>query len=214
MFNQDKKNIISKENKKNPLISLVNNFLLQYFKMVLIGFTILTLLLGYFFVLKPKYTQIKKDVALTNENTKNTSDNLKNYLLALNKYIKDYEKVESGVQEKISKVLPVGSNKESMYVLIEQIAKNENLFLTSLEITDSSIKAKTSEKNKDVSGVPGELGIISIDLSFMGGGYTNLKSLLNVLEQNLQIMDVRSINFNPSNSAISLSLDTYYLKTN
>src|SRR3989339_642069 len=161
MFNQDKKNIISKENKKNPLISLVNNF-----------------------------------------------------LLPLNKYIKDYEKVESGVQEKISKVLPVGSNKESMYVLIEQIAKNENLFLTSLEITDSSIKAKTSEKNKDVSGVPGELGIISIDLSFMGGGYTNLKSLLNVLEQNLQIMDVRSINFNPSNSAISLSLDTYYLKTN
>jgi len=51
-------------------------------------FIILFLLSGYFLFLNPKYREIKKNVALTNESTKNVSNNLSHYLNILNNYIK------------------------------------------------------------------------------------------------------------------------------
>ena len=206
-----------KKNKKNFIIFWVNNFLLEYFKVALAIFTILILLSSYFFILNPKYTKIKQDTAMANESTENVSNNLQHYLKVLNGYIREYQEVDKDIKEKIDKVVPIGNNKEDLYVLMEQIAKNENLFLTSVEINSakdvaSKNTSKKGEKNKEILTTPTELGIISIDLNFIGVSYLNLKSLLNTLEKSLQIMDVRDIIFYPESTSLVLSLDTYYLK--
>lgn len=202
-------NIIEKpEKKKSQVFAFIDSFLLENFKVALLVFTVLILVSGYFFILKPKYEKIKEQVSLANQAIENTSENLNAYLKGLNNYIKQYEQIDPLLQEKMGKVLPAGNNKEQMYIFLEKIAQDKNLFLISLEILDGNLK--TGDKN--VLAVPAELGVVSIEANFLGVDYFKLMSLLDTLEKSLQIIDVRSIAFDPKSSTVLISMNTYYLK--
>jgi len=221
MFNKKEKigqeNIAGKKEKKNSkFMAWLNTFLLQYFKLSLAGFIILFLLSGYFLFLNPKYREIKKNVALTNESTKNVSNNLSHYLNILNNYIKNFDEINPVIKDKISKVLPVGSNKKELYVLMEQIAEDQNLFLTSVEIVDSSsVKTvKVVPKNAKSTLISNELGLVTVDMNFIGVDYDKMKSLLNEIEKSLQIIDIQAMVFDPGAFTLALTMNTYYLKMN
>lgn len=208
------KNIPKKERRKNEILSAIDSFLLENFKLALFLLIVLILLLGYFFILNPKYNKIKKNVAVSNEEMTNIFENLNYYLKGLNLYIDQYKKINPELTEKISKVLPVGSKKEEMYILINQIAQNENVFLMSIDIMDKESTNKNKKDDQSTSKVPSELGVITVEAGFMGVSYQQLNNLLGALEKSLRIIDVRSVIFDPGNQSLSLKLDTYYLKEN
>ncbi|MCU0680391.1 MAG: hypothetical protein MUF50_03775 [Planctomycetes bacterium] len=69
-----------------------------------------------------------------------------------------------------------------------------------------------SKMLRSTLNIPNELGIIKISLEMTKVNYDNLKKLLYVLENNLKLMDVTSLNYTPNKKQASLEIFTYYLK--
>ena len=51
---------------------------------------------------------------------------------------------------------------------------------------------------------------IDITLSLEGGGYSNLKNLLDSIEHNLKIFDIQNLTYDPSDTTMSFQMKTYY----
>ncbi|MFA6995608.1 MAG: hypothetical protein WC249_04390 [Patescibacteria group bacterium] len=195
--------------------STLLSWLDDYFNIVMIGVLFLFLFLAYWLVLSPKFLSVQDSIktSLTSEEKLYASSQKK--LAALSDINKVYEKIKLTADlQKFNTVLPGSYAPERLFGELEEIITTGGWVLDNISINTSNNASSTDNtaktgKTNTVSG----LEKINVTLAVSGINYTGFKRLLRILETNLRLMDISSVNFSPSNNTVNLNLVTYYYQT-
>jgi hypothetical protein len=195
----------------------INLFFFHYFKWLNVLCAILLLSLGGMYILKPKYNIVITDTLNKLEELQIDLEARNAYLNKLLELQRIYEKVDSGDKDKINNILTKGPNKEALMRQIEAIVKNNGSLLNSLMIESEKDALPAAEAAKGaipaaVRANASEVGTIHIKLDVSSVNYAVLKRLLATFENNIRLMDLEDLSFNPSGMSANIALKTYYLK--
>jgi len=119
----------------------------------------------------------------------------------------DYESLEAAGQ-RIVDILPAEKDISSLILQLENIALKNNLKFTALNIADKQSGAASNIAKVD------KYKKISLSVNLSGGNYFTLKDYLFDIEQNLRLLDIESINYNPETASYSLGMTAYYQDEN
>lgn len=209
--------IQEKKEKKSQAASYVN----KYFKVASVLVAGLLVVGGLFLVLKPMYDEIvvMEAVDLTAVNDELTAKQMQ--LAKINKLVREYEKISENDIAKVNALLPEGVLvKEELYSMIQNIiigdATSSNITIYSMNAETEEVSTKQVARSKRVEGstedeIPGEIVKTRLSLDLKGVDYFRLKKILEKIENNLRLMDVKTVDFNPQSNIVSLGIDTYYL---
>ena len=208
-----------KNGKEEQAGQKINILLVRYFKWLIAFLVLVVFILGYFFLLKPKYEEIAK---LTGDGQLSQEQEYlerREYLDKLKNLVAVFQSVKSSEIKKIDYILKPKDVPEELFSQVEAIVKKNGLLLKSLKIEsggeeskDSSQKVSRTTEEKTEVALPPEIGKTKATLEVLGVDYFGLKSLLASMENNLMLMDVASVNFAPEGNSVQLVFYTYYLK--
>lgn len=124
--------------------------------------------------------------------------------------IEELKKIKTGYEglndsaKKIIDALPQKADLPGIFIQLEQLAVKNNLLLNSLDIAN---KDSAEKDKKEIEG----LNKLSIILSISGGDYFAFKKFLFDMENNLRLLDVKSLAYSPEENSYNIVLNTYYL---
>jgi hypothetical protein len=125
-----------------------------------------------------------------------------------------YNSLDKKNIDKINFIAPVKQNKEELFTEINYLVSKSQLVLLSVALSgggayqDRGIFKNTTEKNNQAEKIES----VSVNLSISGTDYSAFKALLDLLENNLRLIDVTSLSFDPKSESTTLTMDVYYLK--
>jgi len=208
-----------KNGKEEQAGQKINILLVRYFKWLIAFLVLVVFILGYFFLLKPKYEEIAK---LTGDGQLSKEQEYlerREYLDKLKNLVAVFQSVKSSEIKKIDYILKPKDVPEELFSQVEAIVKKNGLLLKSLKIEsggeeskDSSRKVSRTTEEKTEVALPPEIGKTKATLEVLGVDYFGLKSLLVSIENNLRLMDVVNVDFSPEGNSVQLVFYTYYLK--
>jgi hypothetical protein len=196
----------------------VGLFLAKNFFIFILGFFFLTLILGFFLLLKPKIDDIgEKNSSLILKETEEYPKKLQEFR-KVSSYIEIYNEIDNEDIKKINEMLKSQNSKEELFSKIEYIFKKNGFIVNSITIEQEAGETETNKKEGEVLGVKDEnerslpvgVGKYGIRVDVMGIDYRGLRNILNVLENDVSIIDVEDIAFSPDKETIVLKLSTYY----
>lgn len=215
------------------VVKTINNYLFDYFSFIVIYVVLVVIVFGYFFLLKPKYDEIKvKNEAELNKKKSELKD-LQIGIDSYEGYINIYENINKESKDKVANFLPDKNDSEELLVYFRDMVKRSELGglqLTALSIEDLVTKKKeggsgasgvkriptTGTVSTPATGVDGGLGgsvgEIKISLSVDGIDYGGLNKFLQILERDARFFDIENVDFSLSEHSASLDLKAYYLK--
>ena len=195
------------------------SYMYDYFNILIIIAVIIVLLVGYFYVIRPKYEVISKNLEITNSERENTKTDLNNLLNSINRYKSSFNKVNQKDRERIDVMLPEEMQKDELLVLMEETVKRKGLILSSLSIVEEATSKKSTKnsrvqktKKPDETVLPERIGVAKISMSIKGTDYDAFIDFLEEIENSLRLMDIESLDFKPNGKTLSLDINTYYLK--
>ena len=199
----------------------INTFLVNYFKWLVALLVLIVFISSYIFLIKPKYQKITQSVGTNKISREQEYLERKEYLAGIKDLINIYKKINLSDIKKVNLILSKGNNYEELFTQLESIVLKSGLLMKSLKIDSEEYVGKENilktpkisqgESGTD-SSLPSEIGRIKVTLSIIGVDYFSLKNTLNTIENNLMIMDIISLDFQPSNNSVDLVFYTYYLK--
>ncbi|MDD5071932.1 MAG: hypothetical protein PHQ42_04335 [Patescibacteria group bacterium] len=208
-----------KNGKKAQTRQKINVFLVRYFKWLVIFFVLVVLVLGYFILLKPKYKEIARLTKDGRSGEEREYLERQEHLDDLKKLISVFRSVKTSEINKIDYILKRKDVPEELFGQVEAIARKNGLFLKSLKIESGEESQSGGQKisrevteEKAAGSLPPEIGRIKVTFEVLGVDYFGLKSFLTSIENNLMLMDVVSVDFNPGDESVQLVFYTYYLK--
>jgi len=201
----------------------INFVFFRYFKWFVLLMILIILVFDYIFFIGPKYKEMenKKKEISNNEELEYFSQKRK--VKQLNDLINVYRKISETDMKKIDLLLPSEEKiHEELFSQIESIILRNGLLLKSLEIDveESNVKSAKNLNNTKANEqigediLPKEIGRIRVSLNILGVDYFKLKDLVRVFENNLRLIDIDDINFQPDNNSVIINFYTYYLKIN
>lgn len=200
----------------------INIFLNNYFNGLVFVFFIILLIIGYFFIIRPKYAEIiaKADSATIEEETEYQKQ--LTYLRQLSELKKEFGEIDKRDVEKISDILPYEKNHEIIFAQMEKIVTENGYILTNLSIdagdTGKNKGQRRSSSTEDEGGKTetsdqaGEVKKLSIRMSVKGMNYSGFKKLLSAIENNLRLMDINNLSFDPSGAGATFEITAYFLE--
>ncbi len=222
----------------NQLMKQVNDFLLNYFNWVILIIVLPILVVGFSMIIEPKYELVIRDVEIVRRDKEGEYLIQQSYLNKLNELKNAYQGIKSEDKRKIDIILPDKVETEEFFSNMEAMVLRNGLILTSLQIKsealeleenkitsknqnkeDTSASArnrkkiyKTEEAKAKINNLSEEIGKITITMNIIGTDYDGLKSLLQTIENNLRLMDIKNISWSSDGNSTSLELVTYYMK--
>jgi len=200
--------MISNLAKKN----LINTFLNTYFNLFVIIFVSFLMFASYLFILQPK---IEKTTSAISENISSQQKLLqaqKTKLANLKKAIASYDSIDKVDSERINRILPDDYNKELLYGEIEELITRNGFVPSSISLNKEGEGAEVKgAAPTEAAKISDKIGVINISLGIASVDYAGLKNLLNILENNLRLLDVKQVSLS-GGQAGSLEFSTYYYK--
>jgi hypothetical protein len=204
--------------KRNDTLSLIWD---EYFQIFLAGVLIVFLVLAYFLLIGPKFQTTQAAIQANIDEQQSIYAGQQKKLSNLKALAELYKKINLSDLQKFNTVLPDKYVPERLFGELEEITAQGGWEITSVKIMDPEDTAKAvkatavDEEGKPIVAVvktvkDPRLGTVSLEVNFGSIDYAGLKSLLRLLENNLRLMDVEAVDFNPANSSAVLRLDTYY----
>ncbi len=210
-----------KEKDNGEIKHRINFVFSRYFKLFMLAIILTIFAGGYIFVVGPKYKEIENKKKEISNNEELEYFKQKRKIKQLNDLINVYKNISQADMEKIDLLLPSEEKiHEELFSQIESIILRNGLLLKSLEI-DTRESSSKSAKNSDSAKIKGEteedvlpkdIGRVRINLNILGLDYFKLKDLVRVFENNLRLIDIDEINFQPDNNSAIIGFYTYYLK--
>lgn len=218
----------------------VNKFLNSYFRFIAVFILIVFLWVAIRFVIKPRFEDaiVLSNNALKQKKTEFLSEykKMENY----KKVIAEFSEIDPNKISKISKIVPDQYSRDDLFTEITYFLMKNNFKIQSITIVDplvgtgstgasvessgsgASSERRTGAVDSETTNTPAhtdylktlspETGVWLVSLQLSEINYLALKSLLSVLENNLKLIDIFSINFQPTASSVDLSFFTYYYK--
>ncbi len=201
----------------NRLVKRINDFLLNYFNWVVLIIVLTILVVGLLIIIEPKYELVIRDVEIVKRDKEGEYFIQQSYLGKLNGLKDAYQNINPEDKRKIDIVLPEKVEIEEFFSNMEALVLRNGLILTSLQIKSKELefkKNKITSKNKNAENndLFEEIGKIQITINIIGTDYDGLKSLLQIIESNLRLMDIENIRWSPDSNSTNLQLVTYYMK--
>lgn len=176
-----------------------NQWLNNYFNAALAGVLLLFLLLSYLLFLGPKF-QATRDAIQTNIAEQENLYVLSQRKLANLKAVGDiYKTISPGNLQKFNGVLPDKYMPEKLFGELEEIAASGGWLLQEVNISQTGAHVADPK-----------LGQINVELTMSGLDYAGFKKFLRLLENNLRLMDITSIDFSPGGNSATIMFTTYY----
>lgn len=134
-----------------------------------------------------------------------------------------YEEIDKIDLDKIDSILPDVLGKDKLLSEMESLILKNGLLLTSLQIEEvKEVKKAISPEGETSANLPGaaaqekknkltNVGKIKINVDLAGTNYDNFKKILKAIEDNLRLLDIAKIQFNPDANKTSLEIFAYYL---
>ncbi len=197
----------------------INIFLNRYFSVVALAAAIVILVLGGLFLIFPKYKQIDNNIKLADKKESLNYAKRQKYLSQLKELKAEYQKINQDDIKKIKIMLPKTNNREELLAEIEKMILKNGFLLTNLRVEDVDAKqkniagaAKKNNKNNKnlVKTAAISINKVKINMNVIGTDYGGLKKLLGVVENNLRLMDIVNLSFNPGDKTTSLEVYAYY----
>ncbi len=178
----------------------------QYYIYVTIGACALLVGLGYLFLLSPKIATAKNigSQVLAEERTKQAKleDKLK-YLVDLD------AKMSRVAPEDIARVaamLPTDPGVPALLASLESIAQASQVVVESINLA----KIEADVVIEDQAQLPPGVEAVDANLSLGVNPYSQVKLLVDNIENSLRLMDVISLLYSPSAKSYSLTVRSYY----
>jgi hypothetical protein len=212
-------NIVGEKN-----FNLIKNkalvFLNHYFNAIIFVVFLAIVIFGLFIFVKPKYENVRSNINKTKETE--TAEYLKQSvrLEELKKIKENYDKISQEDIKKLDLMVPSMLDKEELLVQLEKIILQNGLLFSNLAVkeggsgsqsADESVLIEQSAPAGDLSS-SGEIKSLNISLPLTGVSYEGLKNILKVFQNNLRLMDINSISYNPEGQTINLEITTYYIE--
>lgn len=212
-------NIIGEKN-----FNLIRNrallFLNRYFNAVVFAFSLIIIIFGLLIFVKPKYENVKNDISRTKETE--TVEYLKQSarLNELKKIKESYDKINQEDIKKLDLMVPMGLDKEELLAQLEKIILQNGLLFSNLAVKEAGEKSPPADKlvlikeSAAASNLSssGEIKSLNISLPLAGLSYEGLKNVLEVFQNNLRLMDINHLSYDPGGQTINLEITTYYIE--
>jgi hypothetical protein len=209
--------------------NLVNRLLNRYFGLVIILAVILFAAGGFYFLVMPKYNAILDSI--------NTTVFSKNQLYPKYKELESYQNILRAYQaidpaqiKRVDDMVPAEYVKEDLFTELVYIISKKGFVVNSLDIvkdTEGGAGAAGSPTSARVandqastagsagaSGLPANIGQMSVKADISKVDYPGLKVVLNLMEDSLRLFDIKSLSFDPGSNNAVFQLTTYYSKSN
>ncbi len=194
----------------------LNQFLKDYFNIIILFLVIIILTVSYFLFIKPKYNETMLAIQSNISQQQKLYNEQKKKLESLKTISGLYNKISPSDLKKFNNVLPNDYVKESLFGELEEIISQSGLVIDSISINKEGddVKKDAKQENKDsvASGVPDKVSEINMEIALSAVNYSSFKNFLKVLENNLRLFDVKGLSFLPDSNSANLSLTTYYYK--
>jgi Tfp pilus assembly protein PilO len=201
---------------KKIFVKKLNKFLNDYFGWIIVFFVFVVFVLGFFFLIQPKYLQTTRYVRAVSTQEKADFEAKSEELLKTKELLTVYKEINSSYIDKINAIAPVRKNKEELFPQINYLVSKNQLLLQSVslgEVVDYQVNSAFKTNAQD-NVIAQKIESVSVNLSVGGTDYDAFKRFLTALEDNLRLMDVVSVNFDPVSKTTSLTIITYYAKSN
>lgn len=206
--------IAAKKNNTN----LINAFLNANFNIFIVIIVIGFLILGYLLVIKPKFDVTLRAIRDNIAQQETFYQSQRQKLIDLQAAAALYRKINADDVARVNAILPDEYAKEKLFGELEDIVMQRGLVISSLTLTkagegdgDNNPMAPKSERLLNMPGSE-HVGVITAEMSLSSTDYAALKNLLPLLEQHLQLMDIKVVDFDPSGKTAELTIETYYFK--
>lgn len=222
IFNKAKQQDFSGRTENEKKRKVIEVIIFHYFKWIIIFLVLVILFLGYTFLLKSKYKQVFESPELGKKDKMQEYLDIKDHLAELNNLIDSYHKISQKDIDKVNFILPNKYVPEKLFTQIDSIILKNGSILTSLTIKvkdeeslsalKSFFSASETVKKEDIILLPDGVEKITLSLNIAGVDYVALKNIIRTIENNLRLMDITNISFEPGNGSLNMEIDTYYLK--
>lgn len=212
----------------SDLLILANRYVIVI--MSILVFAIL--MLGYFFLLKPKMVSNEARQELNSKNAMNQEAS-ERLLDSLAKLETEYKNIQTNRQtdlEQLKKIIPDNPQIAELFVLADKLAKDNGLFLNSVNIANTA-ESQTNNDSSVLKSMSLHFAVTRLTVDELRDmypdntwpvdpsvdDYTLFKKYIATLEDNLRLMDIQSLTL-PSLSAaeghsmpsFNFSVITYY----
>lgn len=191
-------------------------FYIRNFKFLVFLLFVVLLVPGYFLFINPENQTYRTNKDLL-ANQERELEQKKNQLLELRKTLVNYESINELDRAKVKEILPYGPSEPDLYINISSLveASGAKLETINIELNEGpgggqSEEALIQDKKSALAG--GQIRTARVRLSVSEINYTKVKSLFNLIENNVRLLDIKSFNFNPSEGTLDLVMVAYYLK--
>ncbi len=147
---------------------------------LIIGLLIVAVIVAAYFILMPKYNNLKDLGAQVKEKEQTLASKQKTWE-DLKELEENYNRAKVKVKD-IPDVLPKEEEIPELLIQLEALAKENNMGLASINVIPGAETEEALYKSLNIS-----IGV--------AGSYSNLKKYLDSVEKNMRIMDVTSIDF-------------------
>ena len=197
----------------------VNDLLNKYFKWAVLLVVILMFLMGYFWVLQPKYEDTMDSIKTHLRLKRQSYLTKKEQLAKIEKLASTYKNMDQEKIDKVNTFLPTGRNYERLFTEMDALVSRNGLILSqmNMNVEGESNEKEGRQQNENEQeedsiqrSTPSKVRAVKIKMKLAGVDYPGLKSFISSLENNLRLMDVTSINFSPDKGTAQLRVRTYY----
>ncbi|MDZ7798019.1 MAG: hypothetical protein U5L76_00190 [Patescibacteria group bacterium] len=218
----------------SKIVNLMRSLFLRYFKILAIVLAVLILVLGFLFIVKPKWNEVKETGIFDLNAEKEKKEDNELYLSRLKESLDKFKEINQKDIDSLSQIIPSKKEIPELFIILEDLVSHSALSLDSITFSEGSVLSQENDSLSDNldelpaaqakviknTSVSKNINILNISLSISGGrNYNDLKTLLNDIEEEQRIMDISSLSFNPqSQSSIDagmnfgLNLKTYYIE--
>lgn len=192
----------------------INNLLNTYFNLFVVIFVSFLLLISYFLLLKPKVTETTNSISENISSHERLLQAEKTKLANLQEAVRAYQNINKDDLTRVNSILPDEYNKEALYGEIEEIIKQNGFIPTSIALAKEGETKEGGASNNTPSAAASSsshIGAINISLSIASIDYAGMKNLLNILQNNLRLLDVKNLKVSDGGAA-TLEMTTYYYK--
>lgn len=201
------------EQRKNNLFL---RLLSKYITYVAIFLGIGLVVLGFMFILRPKYNANKAQPELTLTYQQEQLDQRKAKLDQLNDLIADYKNLPTSHFKKVNELLPSENEGPLIFTHLSAIAKAHDSALISASVNEVGGRDLVDLLINENVSKPTNLQIIQVNAEFLGksgvGSYEYYKELLDAFQRSVKLFDIENISFSPEAANFSLNARTYYLQ--
>lgn len=199
-----------KNNSSFNLGAFLNDYANAIIGLILIFF----LLLAYLFVLGPKFAAVKLVIEEDIARQRQLRQMSERKLADLKAVVSLYEKINPADLQKFNRVLPDPYQRETLFGELEEIASRGGWMIDSIGLSSPDDgAAEGEEEGAAVNSADSRLKTLNVSLIVGMIDYAGLKNFLRLIESNLRLFDIVSVDFQPSEGRAYLELQTYYYQS-